>query len=112
MTTRFLSALLCPLLVAVAAWVGNDGAGKKHPNGWTEIPPGVLRSNTPPYSYALVHGKAALVIDAAHKAGGLKRNGVERIETVLLTHHHRDTGAAVGHFRAAGVPVRAAESAA
>src|SRR5438067_9066466 len=109
---RILRALLCPVVVATVAWIGAASQESQRPAGWAEVAPGIWRADTPPYSYALVDGKAALLIDAAHKSEGLKRNGVEQIEVVLLTHHHRDTCAAVADFRAAGVPVRAAVNAA
>jgi glyoxylase-like metal-dependent hydrolase (beta-lactamase superfamily II) len=42
----------------------------------------------------------------------LEAQGVNKIDAVLLTHHHRDTCAAVGSFLTAGVPVRAPKTAA
>lgn len=110
-TTRTRLTLLCAAAVGLAAWLGAAGESSKHPDEWVELLPGIRRSALPPYSYALVDGKAALLFDAAHAGGGLKRKGIETVDAVLLTHHHRDTCAAAAPFRAAGVRVRAAKNA-
>src|SRR5262249_25567405 len=43
---------------------------------------------------------------------GLKVHGIKKIDAVLLTHHHRDTCAAVGKYLADKVPVRAPKASA
>jgi glyoxylase-like metal-dependent hydrolase (beta-lactamase superfamily II) len=94
--------------LAVAAWLGAAGrTNKLSVAAWTEVRPGVWRSPGTPAGYALVDGDAALLIDAPQDAGGLKAQGVKKVEGVLLTHHHRDTCAAAQRFLADGVRVRA-----
>jgi glyoxylase-like metal-dependent hydrolase (beta-lactamase superfamily II) len=100
-------------MVAGTVWLGGAGLGsKKSATAWTEVTPGVFRTPGLPAGYALVDGDTALLIDAPHDADGLKAHGVKKIDTVLLTHHHRDTCAAAGRFLAAGVKVRASKAAA
>ena len=102
MSKRILAALSCLLLVA-AAWLG-AGQEISKPQPWTEVAPGVLRSPTLPYGYALVAEGRALLIDAPEAVADV--NGA-KVETVLLTHHHWDTCAAVGKYLADKTPVRA-----
>jgi glyoxylase-like metal-dependent hydrolase (beta-lactamase superfamily II) len=110
MRSRWCAALICLSAVASAAWL--SGAGGKAEPVWVEVAPSVLRTARPPFGYALVDGKAAWLIDAPHGPDGLKNAGVEAVETILLTHHHRDTCAATKSMRAARIPVRAAKVAA
>jgi glyoxylase-like metal-dependent hydrolase (beta-lactamase superfamily II) len=113
MRLRRLSVLLCLTLLLIAAWLGGSGYGDKKPaDAWTEVSPGILRSPGLPAGYALVDGDAALLIDAPRPPDGLRGQGVQKVEAVLLTHHHRDSCAAAGAFLAAGVPVRAARESA
>src|SRR5215469_16673154 len=114
MTGRRLSALLgAVLVVGAAAWLGGRGYGDRRPAGaWTEVAPGVLRSPGLPVGYALVDGDAALLIDAPVPADGLRARGIQKVDAVLLTHHHRDSCAAAGAYLAAKVPVRAARESA
>ena len=65
-------------------------------------------------AYLLVDGERALAFGAPHELdlAGWEKQHACRVETVLLTHHHRDTCAAAGSFLDQGVPVRAARSAA
>ncbi len=114
MRTRGLAALVSLAVVGAAAWIGGAGSGtrQKTADSWVEVAPGVLRSPGLPAGYALVDGDAALLIDAPHDADGLKARGVKKIDTVLLTHHHRDTCAAAGRLLAAGVKVRAPKASA
>jgi glyoxylase-like metal-dependent hydrolase (beta-lactamase superfamily II) len=108
-----LPAVLCLVLVAVAAWIGSLGSGdKKKDLTWIEAAPGILRTPDMPAGYALVDGECALLIDAPRSEEGLRAHGVKKIESVLLTHHHRDTCAAAGEFLAAKVKVRAPKAAA
>jgi glyoxylase-like metal-dependent hydrolase (beta-lactamase superfamily II) len=95
----------CLLLTAVFAVTGPFVRAEE----WQAVIPGVLRSPGPPHAYALVKGDAALLIGAPHAAAlaGLKWQGVQRVELVLLTHHHRDSTGGAGEWVAAGVPVRA-----
>jgi glyoxylase-like metal-dependent hydrolase (beta-lactamase superfamily II) len=113
MSKRVLAALVCLALVAGAAWLGGRGEGaRKEGAGWTEVTPGVIRSPGLPSSYALVEGEAALLIDAPCDRTGLGPRGVKTVETVLLTHHHRDACAAVGAFLKDGTKVRAPKASA
>src|SRR5262245_60261875 len=113
MRNRWPAALVCLAVVAAAAWVGKAGpGGKKLIGAWVEVRPGVLRTPGLPAGYALVDGDAALLIDAPRGAEGLEAHGVKKVDAVLLTHHHRDSCAAAGHFLAAGVPVRAPKASA
>src|SRR5262249_44433413 len=106
-------ALLCLVVVGTAAWLAGTGYGDRQAAAtWTEAAPGVLRSPGLPAGYALIDGDAALLIDAPRDADGLTAAGVKKVEAVLLTHHHRDSGAAAGTFLAAGVPVRAPKASA
>jgi glyoxylase-like metal-dependent hydrolase (beta-lactamase superfamily II) len=113
MKKRYLPALLCLVIVGAAAWIGSSSHGNKKPAAtWIEVSPGIWRTPGLPAGYALVDGEAALLIDAPMPAEGLQADGVKKIETVLLTHHHRDSCAAAAQFLAAGVKVRASKAAA
>jgi glyoxylase-like metal-dependent hydrolase (beta-lactamase superfamily II) len=108
MSKQWLSGFLCVAVVGAAAWFGGAGEqGKPAASAWVEVHPGVLRTATLPAGYALVDGDVALLVDAPQDAGGLTAHGVKTIDGVLLTHHHRDTCAAVERFLAEKVPVRA-----
>src|SRR4051812_4848164 len=108
MRGRILLGLLCVAgVVGVAYVAGGRGDQKPDPEGWTEVAPGVLRSPGMPYGYALVGDGKAPLIDAPCAPEGLKAYKVEKIDGVLLTHHHRDTAAFVAQHGKAGVPVRA-----
>jgi glyoxylase-like metal-dependent hydrolase (beta-lactamase superfamily II) len=111
MSKRVAAALTCLALVAGAAWLGGRGADDKG-GGWREAAPGVYRSPGTPAGYALVDGDAALLIDAPRDRTGLAPLGVKKVEAVLLTHHHRDSCAAIGSFLKDGVPVRAPKASA
>src|SRR5437879_32464 len=113
MCSRWLSILGCLLLLGGAAWMaGREDRDEQSPTGWTEVAPGILRSPGLPAGYALSDGETALLIDAPLPADSLKARGVKKIDAVLLTHHHRDTCAAVGKYRADKVPVRAPKASA
>jgi glyoxylase-like metal-dependent hydrolase (beta-lactamase superfamily II) len=107
MKARVPAILLCVLALAAVAWVAGREASPPA-GGWTEVAPGVLRSPGLPAGYALVDGDRALLIDAPCAPEGLAARGVKHIDAVLLTHHHRDSAAFAGRYRADGVPVRAA----
>jgi glyoxylase-like metal-dependent hydrolase (beta-lactamase superfamily II) len=110
MNRRVALALFCGAVMVAAAWVGTrGGATGAEDGGWEEIAPGVLRTKTTPYGYALVSEGHALLIDAPIPADGLKARGVKEIDAVLLTHHHRDSVAAVESYLKAKVPVRASK---
>src|SRR5882762_6980968 len=90
MGARWLTGMLCLGVTALAAWLGGRDAGKQ-PALWKQVAPGVWRSAGEPSAYALVDGDAALLIDAAAGADGAKPPGINKVERVLLTHHHRDS---------------------
>lgn len=113
MSYRHLVALLCLSLLGATAWVSRKTASERtEPMGWTEVAPGVLRSPGWPAGYALVAGDRAILIDAPCSADGLKARGVTSVESVLLTHHHRDSVAAVGQYLRQKVLVRAPKASA
>jgi glyoxylase-like metal-dependent hydrolase (beta-lactamase superfamily II) len=108
MGKRVLAGLACLILVTAAAWWGSHVAGGgKERGGWEEVLPGVYRSPGVPAGYALVEGDAALLIDAPQAGPDGKK-----VETVLLTHHHRDACAAAGAFLKDKVKVRAPKASA
>jgi glyoxylase-like metal-dependent hydrolase (beta-lactamase superfamily II) len=108
MKLRNVVTILCVGLLAGIVWLaGRGGADGKPTDPWTEVMPGVLRSPGLPAGYALLTGDRALLIDAPCPADGLKARGVKKIETILLTHHHRDSIASVAGYLAQGVKVRA-----
>lgn len=110
---RILLALGCLGLLAGLAWWSNAQSANEPPRPtWVEVAPGVWQTNTLPYGYALVEGDEALLIDCPVDASGLKAKGIKTIAGVLLTHHHRDSVAALASYREAKVPVRAAKAAA
>jgi glyoxylase-like metal-dependent hydrolase (beta-lactamase superfamily II) len=89
-------------------WLGGRGGAAHDPtDGWTEVVPGVFRSPGLPAGYALVSGGRALLIDAPCPPDGLLARGVKKIDLLLLTHHHRDSVAAVADYLARRIPVRA-----
>jgi glyoxylase-like metal-dependent hydrolase (beta-lactamase superfamily II) len=107
MKRRWPALVACLVAVAVVAWIGGAGSGPKRETiAWSEVAPGVWRSQHFPAGHALVNGEEALLIDAPHAADGLKVAGVKKITQVLLTHHHRDTCAAAATYLAAGAKVR------
>src|SRR5687768_8297349 len=100
MSKRWLAGLVCLGVVAAAAWFGGRGHGEKAgaAASWVEVFPGVRRTPDLPAGYALIEGERAFLIDAPRDAAGLKSLGVKQVDAVLLTHHHRDSCAAVGAF--------------
>jgi glyoxylase-like metal-dependent hydrolase (beta-lactamase superfamily II) len=113
MSKRVLAGLACLALVTAAAWWGShvEGGGRER-DGWDEVTPGVYRSPGLPAGYALVEGEFALLIDAPRDRAGLAPRGVKAVETLLLTHHHRDACAAVATFLKDGAKVRAPKASA
>jgi glyoxylase-like metal-dependent hydrolase (beta-lactamase superfamily II) len=108
MKLRGVAVVLCLLVLGLAIWLaGRGGAEAKKVAPWTEVMPGVYRSPGLPAGYALVSGDRALLIDAPCPPAGLKARGVKKIEGVLLTHHHRDSLAAVEDYLKERISVRA-----
>jgi glyoxylase-like metal-dependent hydrolase (beta-lactamase superfamily II) len=108
MNKRILAALACLALVTAAAWWGSQVEGSRPAEGaWEQVLPGICRTPTEPYGYALVDGESALMIDAPLDAAGLAPFKVKKVELALLTHHHRDACAAVEALLKDKVPVRA-----
>src|SRR5262245_12164502 len=100
------------VVVALAVWLSGRGDADSKEAEWSEVVAGVYRSPGSPAGYALVSGDRALLIDCPRTAEGLKARGVKKVETVLLTHHHRDGLAAVEAYLKAGAKVRAPAAAA
>jgi len=108
MLSRFAIASLSLILLGGVAWLSRENGGASpQPSAWNEVVPGVLRSPGWPAGYALQSGDHTLLIDAPCGPEGLHMAGVKTIDTVLLTHHHRDTAAWAGRYLADKVPVRA-----
>ncbi len=105
MLRRIFLLLGCVVMVGFLAWL-TVAQGPK-PVDWIQIHPGILRTTKPPFGYALVEKEKALLIDCPLPPETLKAHGVKEIELVLLTHHHRDSSAALGEYLKAKIPVRA-----
>jgi glyoxylase-like metal-dependent hydrolase (beta-lactamase superfamily II) len=110
--SRLLLAAGCAVALGLAAWLSNAESNKPAGPGWAEVAPGVLRTAEQPYGYALVDDGHALLIDCPIRGDDLKLKGVTAIDQVLLTHHHRDSVAAVRWYLDHKVPVRAAKASA
>jgi glyoxylase-like metal-dependent hydrolase (beta-lactamase superfamily II) len=102
--SRRLAGILCTLLLGGTAWLAGQ-ADRAKPT-WVEVAPGVLRSPGQPAGYALLSGDRALLIDAPSP---VKLTAIREVEAVLLTHHHRDSLAAVASIAA---PTRAPKASA
>ena len=111
---RFLTALTSAGLLCAVAWLGRSAGETIADKSWSEIAPGVLRSAGMPCGYAILDGDSALVIGAPRGVdpGGLAAHGVKSVELGLLTHHHRDSVAAVPKLLATGAKVRAPKASA
>ncbi|MFM8274159.1 MAG: MBL fold metallo-hydrolase [Gemmata sp.] len=106
MLGRAVLGLSCSVTLALLAWFTRAQTSDelKH---WTKLGTGVYRTNENPYTYALVSGDGALLIDATVPPDVVAELGAKRVEAVLLTHHHRDTARCAEAYRAKKVPVRA-----
>lgn len=111
-TARWLPAGICLASLIAAGWLGRAADGPQAAVGWTETAPGILRTQQDPAGYALIAGNRALLIDVPYDPAGLRARGIEHIDGVLLTHHHRDACDAAAVLREQRVPVRAAKAAA
>ncbi|MFO0824180.1 MAG: hypothetical protein U0792_13885 [Gemmataceae bacterium] len=111
MRSRISLALLSVLAVAAAAWFSAAEQKKEAPKSWDEIEKGIFRTKAAPYSFALVAGEKALLIDASASPPAVGELGVKDVE-VLLTHHHRDTAAFALEYRKKGWTVRAPKASA
>ncbi len=77
---------------------------------WDRVADNVYRSRTAARSYLLVSDRRGLLIGAAEGIDPQSLPAqVERVELVLLTHHHRDSSSAAERFIAANITVRAPE---
>src|SRR5262249_40244793 len=113
MKSSLLSGVFCLSVVAAIAWLsGNDYEKEEPADGWTEVAPGILRSPGLPAGYALIDGETSLLIDAPMPSAGLSSRGIKKLDAILLTHHHRDTCAALGKYVADKVPIRAPKASA
>lgn len=109
MKRRWFLAICSAAILGFAAWFGSQGDADEAKSDWEQIAPGILRTKEMPYGYALVDDGHALLIDAPIAGTGLKAHGIKTIDGVLLTHHHRDSVAAVEWYLNAKVPVRASK---
>jgi glyoxylase-like metal-dependent hydrolase (beta-lactamase superfamily II) len=102
-------ASMCILAAVYAGLAQNAGPAA---TTWIVVAPGVLRSPGSVAGYALIDGDRALLIDAPVAADGLAAHGVRKVETVLLTHYHRDVCVALPVLlksSAVHAPAKAAE---
>jgi glyoxylase-like metal-dependent hydrolase (beta-lactamase superfamily II) len=105
MYPRVLLAIVCASAVAAFAWL--TSADPKTPKNWEKVADGIYRTKANPHGYSLIDRDAVLLIDAPVAPEAVDELGAKKIETVLLTHHHRD---AVGHaaeYRKKNISVRA-----
>jgi glyoxylase-like metal-dependent hydrolase (beta-lactamase superfamily II) len=101
------------IVIAAAVWLGGVSHGdKQRDRPWSEVAPGIWRSSGSPARYALVDQDTALLVYAPLEAASSRPAGVKKIETVLLTHHHRDTCQGASQFLADGVRVQAPKASA
>jgi glyoxylase-like metal-dependent hydrolase (beta-lactamase superfamily II) len=111
MRARILLGGACLVTVAAVGWLSQGGMRDEKPRDWEEVARGVYRTTSSPHSFAVVSGKKAVLIDATVPPDSLAKLGVEQVEAVLLTHHHRDTAAFAADYRKKGVPVRTSKDA-
>jgi len=110
---RLVLALCCLVAVCLAAWFSNAESNKPAATvGWEEVAPGILRTTEQPFGYALVRDGHAILIDCPVAGESLKLKGVTEIDGVLLTHHHRDSVAAIQWYLDKKIPVRASKASA
>ncbi|HEX3152715.1 MAG TPA: MBL fold metallo-hydrolase, partial [Gemmataceae bacterium] len=102
----------CAIALGLVAWLSNADTKPSASEAWAEVAPGVLRTTQQPFGYALVDDGHALLIDCPIPGDGLKAKGVTSIDRVLLTHHHRDSIAAVKWYLDQKVPVQAPKASA
>lgn len=78
---------------------------------WQELAPGVWRQTSIPAAHALVDGKEAIVVGAPADLdlAALEKKFDGRVETILLTHAHRDSTAAAAQLVAEKRTVRASK---
>ena len=78
------------------------------------LAPGVIQFAGVPTAYMVYEGQQGVVIGPPGEVrlDDLKAFGVDTIETILLTHGHRDAVAGVEEWIARGVPVRASQASA
>src|SRR4051812_23721840 len=96
MKLRGVVVVVSVVVLAAAVWLAGRGDEKKKKKSqWAEVVPGVYRSPGSPAGYAIVDADKALLIDAPCPPDGLEARGAKKVETVLLTHSHRDGLAAV-----------------
>ena len=107
MNMRVVLASTCAALVAAVAWFSVSEQKPETLKVWEKVLDGIYRSKESPHSYALVSGDKALLIDASVPPEALAELQVKTIETVLITHHHRDTVEFASEYRKKGVAVRA-----
>jgi glyoxylase-like metal-dependent hydrolase (beta-lactamase superfamily II) len=97
------------------AWVGMEGtSGRESADRWEKVADGLFRSKGSPASYLLISGKSGVLINAVGTvAPGIERSfGLEQIDAVLLTSHHRDVVTEAPKWIAQRVPVRASRTSA
>jgi glyoxylase-like metal-dependent hydrolase (beta-lactamase superfamily II) len=112
MNRRVVLGLGCLAVVAAVGWLSVARPDPPKPTLWEQVTRGVYRTKAAPHTYAIVSEKSAVLIDATVPPDALRELGVEKVEAVLLTHHHRDATAFAADYRKAGIPVRAAKEAA
>jgi glyoxylase-like metal-dependent hydrolase (beta-lactamase superfamily II) len=111
MRSRIVLAASSVLTIGAIAWFTSADPASELTH-WVKIADGVYRTKDGPFSYALLSGDRAVVIDATVPPAAVNELGVRAVEAVLLTHHHRDTARHASEFRTAKVPVRAPKASA
>src|SRR5205823_2162071 len=109
MNRRVVLGLGCLAVVAAVGWLSVARPDAPKLTRWEEVGGGVYRTKTAPHGYAIVSAKRAVLIDATVPPDAVRELGVETVEAVVLTHHHRDAAAFAADYRKAAVPVRAAK---
>jgi glyoxylase-like metal-dependent hydrolase (beta-lactamase superfamily II) len=103
------SATIAAIVLALV--LRSNSLAEKPEPAWSEIVPGIWRTTAMPYSYALTDGDAAVVIDAGHSPAGFRTAAkIDKVELVLLTHHHLDSCALAADYIKQRIPVRAAKA--
>ena len=89
------------------AWVTSDDSKTNSFKNWEKVTEGIYRTKKSPHSYAVIDREKALLIDATADWSLVEELGVRSVESVLLTHHHRDAVAFASEYRTRAIPIRA-----
>lgn len=107
MYPRSLLVIASAAIFAIFAWFTSVDRVEGLLKNWEKVADGIYRTKTSPHEYVIVNSDGAILIDATVAPNALDELGVKKIETVLLTHHHRDAVAQAASYRKKGITVRA-----